>query len=205
MKKDMDCNINPDNIPFCFGECECPPGEQEPDGDANCCCADAIKYALHLISTKDSSQEVNLISFNRRKTGKLEAFSLTDNLAILNGVSYSVCNIDLITFSKEPAPLNKDDNFTQYNCNTENCCCNEDLANLIISNLPKNPKFPISKTINILLVKNNNKILEVVKVYGICNGILWAKFKDNSQGARYAAIPLCEMFSIDLVPPAPEE
>lgn len=205
MKKCMNCDINPDNIPLCFGECEClpgPPGPKGdkgdigpvgPKGDANCCCTDAIRYAIETIKNQNPNQDVSFFSFNRFRNGKLGDFSSNKNVIQLGGIYYSLCNIDLITFNDEPPKAN----LGPYNCDTPECCCNKDLAEIIKDKLGENPSFPVTKNIDILIVDNNNSAYKITTVYGLCKGILWVKF-DNTVGRnRYGAIPLCEIFNMN--------
>lgn len=208
MKKDMDCNINPDNIPFCFDECECPPGppgpkgdkgdkgdkgEQGPPGDANCCCTDAIRYALMRLKSITPSIDVTLRSFNSFGTGKIDSSFSTDQsvVKLSDGNFYSLCSINLITFNTEPTG-----NLTPYNCNIPECCCNGDLSKIIKQKL-NSTNFPISKNIDIEIINNNNSSVKVGKVYGLCNGILWVELRNKIASDKYAAIPLCAIFSIN--------
>lgn len=210
MKKCMNCDINPDNIPLCFDECECPPGpkgdkgdkgdtgkqgpkgEQGPPGDANCCCADAIRYALMRLKSITPLIDVTLHYFNSSRTGKIDnSFSDNQNVVKLSdGSFYSLCSINLITFNTAPSS-----NLTPYNCNIPECCCNGHLSELIKQEL-NSTNFPISKNIDIEMIDNNNSSVKVGKIYGLCNGILWVELRNAIKGDKYAAIPLCTVFSI---------
>lgn len=90
-----------------------------------------------------------------------------------------------------------------YDCTTETqCCCNSQIEQIIRSYLGESPVFPVSiSTISIFPVDNNTNsstgIYSTIKVYGICNGILWAQVNSSIGGeSHYIAIPLCSIFGL---------
>ena len=103
-----------------------------------------------------------------------------------------MCNTLLLTFADEPAS----DETTI--CNTPDCCCNsgmdEALRELMgIGPFPK--EFPQPNPLQIDIFDNTDNSFNVIRVFGLCNGILWVEFGNTVGQNRFGAIPLCSIFS----------
>ncbi len=180
------------------------PGEQGPPGD--CCCKDAVRVALQTIQTNNLG-DVTINYLNMKEEGTIAStIEDTDNVVKLNvketggntaTVTVSLCNIMSISFQTEPK-IPVGENELPYDCtDSSQCCCNGQIEETIRSYLGESPKFPILiNNIYFKIIDNNMKTYNTAIIYGICNGILWAKLQDNSLGSNYVAIPLCSIFSI---------
>lgn len=176
-------------------------GPAGPPGD--CCCKNAVRRALQTIQ-KNQLGSVTLNYLNMSESGTINGtISDTDNVVRLNVSTsggyietFSLCNIISISFKNSPTyPISE--GYLPYNCDTtSDCCCNGQIEETLRSYLPATPTFPV--TINNIYIRliDNNKSYNTAKVYGICDGILWAELGDNSLGNKHVAIPLCSIFSI---------
>lgn len=165
------------------------PGPPGPSGSSGCCCKDAIKYALNIIK----NQDISLVSFNTTKTGIIKNYSDENIVEIQSGKkssNVSLCNIVFITFDHKPTSVGT--------CQSIECCCNSDLEKKLKDILGTNPQYPVDINLSIDVVDNTNKSFSTEKVLGVCNGILWVKFKNTVEKQNYGAIPLCSIFSVSI-------
>ena len=178
------------------------PGKEGPPGD--CCCKNAVRRALQTIQ-KNQLGSITLNYLNMSESGTINStISDTDNVVNLNvstsggyTETFSLCNIISISFEKAPTyPIGE--GYFPYNCDTaSDCCCNGQIEKTLRSYLPATPTFPVSiNNIYIQIINNNNTSYNTVRVYGICDGILWAELGQSSLGSKYVAIPLCSIFGI---------
>lgn len=177
-----------------------PPGPPGPSGD--CCCLDSTLYALQTINIADSNQNVSVTSFNTTKSGTIDSFLEGEVVVIEDAQStknyVSLCNILLITFAVEP---NIEATDITYNCPTEECCCNVGMEQAL-KTLINSTEFPVtfspSEALQINIVDNTDSPLNIITVYGICNGVIWVEFQSTVEGNKYGAIPLCSIFSANI-------
>ncbi|WP_373600540.1 hypothetical protein [Paraclostridium bifermentans] len=178
-----------------------PPGPPGPSGD--CCCLASTLYALQTIYDANSSQSVSVTSFNTSKTGTIDGKPLDDaevvKLLVGSGdkkteTYVSLCNILLITFETKPDTTSTT---LDYDCDTPKCCCNVGMDQAL-QTLVDDSTFPEDNILQIDILDNTNSSLDVVEVFGICNGIIWVEFKKTVEKHSYGAIPLCYIFSANL-------
>ncbi|GKU25474.1 hypothetical protein CFOLD11_23000 [Clostridium folliculivorans] len=170
-------------------------GSTGPAGD--CCCKTAVKYALDRIYAANKNQAVSLISFNTVEQGTITGFQTNGDVVIIkdlnqgNTVYVSLCNIIFITFNDEPITTPP----SPYNCTTPDCCCNTDVESAIKAIIGS--AFPIDNVqLSFDVINNTAAVYTATEVYGICNGILWVKFKNTVSKNNYGAIPLCSIFDL---------
>lgn len=178
-----------------------PEGPQGPPGpSASCCCETSLKYALDKILEAAPTQNISFISFNSTQTGVIDSFEtngdvvkIKDNIGIHKDVYVSLCNVVFITFPKEPVITAQ----SNYNCTTPSpqCCCNEDMESALRKILASST-FPLDISIDVMIMDNSGNFYHIKTVYGICNGILWGKFRSVVEGNMYGAIPLCSIFIV---------
>ncbi|WP_343338672.1 hypothetical protein TPELB_08780 [Terrisporobacter petrolearius] len=171
-------------------------GEQGPPGPPgeSCCCKNSVKYALETIKT-DISENTQVVvrSFNSDEKGTIGNFYGEGQVVKIGNAYVSLCNIIAIDFNLEP-PTPEDSEENPFNCETPICCCNEGIAEVLRSIL--GDEYPVEKNISIEYVDNNSSAENINKVYGICNGIIWARVSGGGN-TPYIAIPLCSIFSIE--------
>jgi hypothetical protein len=185
----MSSNCNCHNyLDWCFKLCEEDNKKYPSSGD--CCCKDAVKYALTKIQAMLNVTKVAVNHFNQFATGgQVDGFVGNDVVSI-GGVYVSLCNIIYINFE-----LTKDADLSSMDCNTTTtCCCNKDMESALRTLIGPSATFPIRKfDLSFKIIGNSNDYFHTQNIYGICNGILWIQF----QGQRndFGAIPLCSIFS----------
>ncbi|GFZ31655.1 hypothetical protein CSC2_21810 [Clostridium zeae] len=155
-----------------------------------------MKYALDTIFAANPAQTVSLVSFNTVEIGTIAGFEPNGDVVIItdlnqgNTVYVSLCNVIFITFNDEPNTTPP----SPYNCTTPECCCNTDME-AAIKSITGNT-FPINIQLNFDVINNTANVYSTDTVYGLCNGILWVKFKNTVARHSYGAIPLCSIFDV---------
>ncbi|WP_042275447.1 collagen-like triple helix repeat-containing protein [Faecalimicrobium dakarense] len=175
-----------------------PAGPKGPAGPAgDCCCKNAVKYALDTIKTPNDGKSISLISFNTTISGKIEGFEPNKDVVKLStNVYVSLCNVIIISFPVSP-PTTISGN---YNCDTPQCGCNEDVSTALkklIGDITTGQQV-VEKEISLDIIDNTNSTVNIDKIFGICSGILWAHTGNNRFGNEFLAIPLCSIVSASL-------
>ena len=169
-------------------------GATGPTGEAESCCANSVEYALRTIQAANPDQEVTLITFNTRLSGTIEGFETNGDVVELSETVFvSLCNVLAVSFTDSPPTTIS----ALYNCDTPQCGCNVDersaLGKLIGNIVTGQPA--VSVNLNLDLIDNTNNVVNIDRVFGICNGILWAHTPSNNLGHEFLAISLCSIFS----------
>ena len=175
----------------------CPTGQTGvtgPTGEAESCCANSVEYALRTIQAANPDQEVTLITFNTRLSGTIEGFETNGDVVELpENVFVSLCNVLAVSFTDSPPTTIS----ALYNCDTLQCGCNVDersaLGKLIGNIVTGQPAVSVNLSLD--LIDNTNNVVNIDRVFGICNGILWAHTPSNNLGHEFLAISLCSIFS----------
>lgn len=169
-------------------------GVTGPTGEAESCCANSVEYALRTIQAANPDQEVTLITFNTRLSGTIEGFETNGDVVELSETVFvSLCNVLAVSFTDSPPTTIS----ALYNCDTPQCGCNVDersaLGKLVGNIVTGQPA--VSVNLNLDLIDNTNNVVNIDRVFGICNGILWAHTPSNNLGHEFLAISLCSIFS----------
>ena len=174
-----------------------PRGLQGPPGTSGeCCCKEAVKYALDTIYAANPAQTVSLVSFNTVEIGTIAGFEPNGDVVRIidlnqgNTVYVSLCNVIAITFNDPPNTTPP----SPYNCATPECCCNKGVESAIKA--IRGNVFPVTDDLNFDVINNTAAVLRADIEYGICNGILWIRFANTVARHRYGAIPLCSIFDV---------
>lgn len=197
------CCFGPQGIPGAQGPAGAPgaPGPPGPPGPSgSCCCKDSVRAALNAIKAINPTQDVLLQTLNIALRGTIvDAIVIGDVVTIDptnagNNKVVSLCNIYSLFFDTRPTGAA----LAALNCTTANqCCCNGDLEAAIRALLPAGD-FPKTVNLDVQIFENNNSPYSFKQIFGICNGILWGELTGAHQSFDFAALPLCNIFSVNL-------
>lgn len=191
---------------------EGPRGEQGiPGTSGDCCCKDAVRYALETIYKADPTQDIQIGLFNSNVSGIIIASSdvngdpIINDAAQLSGGFVSLCNVGYVSFENEPPQTAASAEILDvtYNCDAASaCCCNASIeASLreIIYGTTEgtSPIDIIDDGVSIEIVDNTANSITPDIVYGICNGIIWVHVTSAEFGNNFLAITLCSIFSFN--------